>query len=62
MLVGARPEAVARALGDSLGAAFQRWHEWATRQRDFILNGKPGVSQDAIARQFAAVGINIPTT
>jgi hypothetical protein len=30
-------EAIAGALGNSLQVAFDRWHEWATRQRDFIL-------------------------
>ena len=29
MLAGARPEAVARALGNTLDVAFRRWHEWA---------------------------------
>lgn len=60
MLAGARPEAVMGALGNSLDAAFQQWHEWATRQRDHIFGGKPGISAeeyDAVARRFAAVGI-----
>ena len=29
ILAGARPEAVAGALGESLQVAFERWHEWA---------------------------------
>jgi len=60
MLAGAKPEAVAGALGNSLQVAFDRWHEWASRQRDFIVNGKPGITEDeyqAVARRFAAVGI-----
>jgi hypothetical protein len=59
MLADARPEAVAGALGNSLQVAFERWHVWASRQRDFIYNGKPGVTEDeyeAVARRFAAVG------
>ena len=55
MLAGAKPEAVAGALGNRLQAAFERWHEWASRQRDFIVNGKPGITEDeyqAVARRF----------
>ncbi len=36
MLAGAWPEAAVGALGDSLDVAYQRWHEWATRQRGAI--------------------------
>jgi hypothetical protein len=53
MRSGARPEAVAGALGCSLDEAYCRWHEWASRQRDFIINGKPDVTEDeccAVAR------------
>ena len=60
MLAGAKPEAVAGALGNSLQVAFDRWHDWASRQRDFIINGKPGVTEDeyqVVERRFAAVGI-----
>jgi hypothetical protein len=60
VLAGARMEAIAGALGNSLQVAFDRWHEWASRQRDFIIRGKPGVTEDeykAVARRFAAVGI-----
>ena len=63
MLAGAKPEAVAGALGNSLQVAFERWHEWAARQRDFIVNGKPGITEDeyeAVAWRFAAVGIRSP--
>ena len=63
MLAGAKSEAVAGALGDSLQVAFECWHEWASRQRDFIVNGKPGVTQDdyeAVARRFAASGVRSP--
>ena len=60
MLAGARPEAVAAALGNSLDVAFQRWHEWARGQREFIVDGKLGITQeeyDAVAERFAAIGI-----
>ena len=60
MLAGARPEAVACALGDTVDVAFERWHEWAVRQRDFTVGGKLGIAQDeynAVARRFAAIGI-----
>jgi hypothetical protein len=63
MLAGAKPEAVAGALGNSLQVAFDRWHEWAARQRDFIIGGKPGITEDeyeAVARRFAALGIKAP--
>jgi hypothetical protein len=60
VLAGARMEAIAGALGSSLQVAFDRWHEWATRHRDFIIDGKPGIREDeyeAVAGRFAAVGI-----
>ena len=60
VLAGARMESIAGALGNSLQVAFDRWHEWASRQRDFIINGKPGITAEeyeAVARWFAAVGI-----
>lgn len=44
--MSARMEAIAGALGDSVQAAFDRWHEWASRQRDFIINGKPGITEE----------------
>src|SRR5690242_4921909 len=56
MLAGARPEAVAGALGNSLQVAFDRWHEWAVRQRDFVFAGEPGITADeykAVASRFA---------
>jgi hypothetical protein len=59
-LAGARMEAIAGALGDSLQVAFDRWHEWASRQRDFIVNGNPSITEEeyeAVARRFAAAGI-----
>jgi hypothetical protein len=62
MLAGARPEAVAGALGDSVDVAYQRWNEWAIRQRDFIVGGKLGITQDeynAVAEHFAAVGAEL---
>jgi hypothetical protein len=60
VLAGARMEAIAGALGNSLQVAFDRWHEWASRQRDFVADGKPGITEDeyeAVARRFSAVGI-----
>ncbi len=65
MLAGARPEAVAAALGNSLEVAFHRWHEWARGQREFIVNGKLGITQeeyDAVAERFAALGITQPSS
>jgi len=62
VLAGVRMEAMAGALGDSLQVAFDCWHEWASRQRDFIINGKPGITEEeyeAVARRFAAVGIEL---
>jgi hypothetical protein len=56
ILAGARPEAVAAALGESVGAAFIRWREWALEQRDFVIGGKPGITAedyDKVARRFA---------
>ena len=58
VLAGARPEAVAGALGDATEATFARWHEWARRQRDFIVGGKPGITAEeyeAVWSWFAAV-------
>jgi hypothetical protein len=46
ILAGARPEAVAGALGDTVEATFGRWREWALRQRDFIVSGRPGISAE----------------
>jgi hypothetical protein len=60
LLAGAKPEAVAGALGNSLQAAFEQWHEWASRQRDFIFNCKPGITQEEykeLAERFATLGI-----
>ena len=60
VLAGAGMEAVAGALGSSLQVAFDRWNEWASRQRDFVAVGKPGITEDeyeAVARRFSAVGI-----
>ncbi len=48
------------ALGNSLQVAFDRWHEWALRQRDFTIDGKPGITEEeyeAVARRFASLGI-----
>jgi len=60
VLAGARMEAIAGALGNNLQVAFDRWHEWAMRQRDFIVNGEPGLTEkeyETAVCRFAAVGI-----
>jgi hypothetical protein len=60
VLAGARMEAIAGALGNSLEVAFDRWHDWATLHCDFIVGGKPGITDakyEVVARRFAAVGI-----
>jgi hypothetical protein len=62
MLAGARPEAVAGALGDSIDVAYQRWHEWAIRQRDLIIGSRPGIPHDeyeAVFQRFAAAGVHL---
>jgi hypothetical protein len=62
MLAGARPEAVAGALGGSVDVAYQRWHEWAIRQRDLIIGSRPGITQEeyeAVAQRFAAAGVHL---
>jgi hypothetical protein len=59
MLAGARPEAVAGALGESVELTFDRWHDWALRQRDFVIGGKPGITAEEYAiviDRFAASG------
>ena len=60
VLAGARMEAIAGALGNSLQVAFDRWNEWAAHQREFLTDGKLGITEEeyeAVARRFAAVGI-----
>jgi hypothetical protein len=60
MLASARPEAIMGAMGNSMGVAFERWPEWAVAQRDFIVNGEPGVTEEeyeTVAGGFAAIGI-----
>jgi hypothetical protein len=60
MLAGAQPEAVAGALGSSIEEAYRRWHEWALRQRNFVIGGKLGITEEAyetVAQRFAAAGI-----
>jgi hypothetical protein len=62
IVAGAHPEAIAGALGDSVEVTFNRWREWALRQRDFIVAGKPGVTAedyDTVAHRFAAAGLKI---
>lgn len=60
ILAGARPEAVAGALGDTVEAAFHRWREWALRQREFIISGTTSITTDeynTVSRRFESVGI-----
>ncbi len=60
VLAGATMEAIVGASGNSLQVAFDRWQEWALRQRDFIVGGQPGMTDDeyqAVARRFTAAGI-----
>jgi hypothetical protein len=60
MLAGACPEAIMGAPSNSLHAVYERWHEWAARQRDLITSGRPGITAeefDAVARRFAAHGV-----
>jgi hypothetical protein len=60
VLAGARMEAIAGALGNSLQVAFDRWHEWASHQREFLTDGKLGINEEeyeAVAQRFAAVGV-----
>jgi hypothetical protein len=60
VLAGARMESIAGALGNSLQVAFDRWNEWASHQREFLTDGKLGITEEeyeAVARRFAAVGI-----
>lgn len=57
MLAGAKPEAVAGALGSSLDVVFERWHQWASKLREFVSDGKLGITEDeyeTVARRFAA--------
>ena len=60
VLAGAKPEAIAGALGNSVEVAFERWHDWAVVQRDFLIGGEPGITAteyEAVARRFADSGI-----
>jgi hypothetical protein len=57
MLAGAKPEAVAGSLGSSVQVAYERWHKWAEQHRDFIVNGKPGITDDdyeSVEKRFVA--------
>jgi len=61
MLAGARPEAVAGALGDSPQVAFELWREWAVHQRDFLIAGRPGVSVEEYEAVVAGFGPSMTT-
>jgi hypothetical protein len=58
MLAGARPEAAAGALGETVEMTAGRWRAWAAVQRDFLVHGKPGITAeeyDAVAGRFAMI-------
>lgn len=62
---GARPEAIAAALGDNLETAYEQWRAWALRQRDLIVRGKPALSAEEYGQVrscFARAGIGEATT
>jgi hypothetical protein len=46
MRAGAKPDAVAAALGADSQATYELWHDWALRQRAILGNGKPGIPDD----------------
>ena len=55
-------ESITGALENSMQVAFDRWHEWASQQRDFIIGGKPGITEEqyeAVVRRFAAIGNHV---
>lgn len=57
MLAGARSEAVAGAMGESLEVVYERWYEWAVVQRDLIIASKSGITAEefeTVAYRFAA--------
>jgi len=57
-------EAIAGAFGNSLQVAFEHWREWKSRQCDFIVNDKPGITPDeydTVSRRSGAVGIELST-
>lgn len=60
MRAGARPEAIASALGGDLQDAYEQWCEWAERQRDFVFDGgEMGISPDeydSVERRFVQAG------
>jgi hypothetical protein len=63
VLAGASIEAVAGALGSSPQVAFDRWSEWALRQRDFIIGGEPGITAEeyeTVVRRFASLDLKLP--
>jgi hypothetical protein len=59
ILAGARPEAVAGALGDDVEVAFERWRDWAVVQRDNIIGDRPGITAEeyeAVFQRFTNAG------
>jgi hypothetical protein len=58
-------ESITGALENSMQVAFDRWHEWASQQRNFIIGGKPGITEEeyeAVVWRFAAIGIKVGTS
>lgn len=49
LLAGAPLEDVAAAFGDSPRETFCCWHEWASGQRDLVIAGKPGITEEEYA-------------
>jgi hypothetical protein len=62
MKAGAKPEAVARACGLDVDATFDRWNEWARVQRDFVVNGKPGISTEEYETVRSGFGVRADLT
>ena len=57
---GARPEAVAGALGETVELTFDRRQAWALRQRDFMVGNQPGITAEeyeAALRRLGGIGI-----
>ncbi len=64
VLAGARMDAIAGAFGNSLQVAFERWDEWAQKQRNFIVRGEPEITREeyeAVAQRFASARIRTAT-
>jgi hypothetical protein len=49
LLAGTGLEEEAAALGSSLDETFNRWHEWASAQRDLVIAGRAGITEEEYA-------------